>query len=320
MKMDNIVQCNDKPHNIDIITEVFESNMKQSIRMVHRFENVPNNSVYRVDTELRSYIFKIYKIGWPEEGKLLFIDKKLTEHGIPHAKIFVYNRDNAEFTNGYLIEECLPGTTADRLALSKNQTIDLFKKLGALVSHIHQIKLTGFGYIGSGVADWSKFSDFMYNTFDENTNNLLAQNLVKRAEIEAVWDEIYQRLKVCDKYPPVLCHTDLSTKNVLINEDSITLIDWDDAYSLCWVADIAHLTLWMKQEYGSNAEVYRAAFLDNYKTEHDLNDFYETEDLLHVRYGLENLNYFIGTPQYNSFKAILRDSLVKCGMKSDFLI
>jgi Ser/Thr protein kinase RdoA (MazF antagonist) len=294
--------------------------MKQSVKLVHRFENVTNNSVYRIETQLQSYIFKIYKSGWPEEGKLLFVDKKLTEHNIPHAKILFYNRENEEFTNGYLIEECLPGITADRLALSKNQTIELFKKLGALVSKIHQIKLTGYGYIGVGVADWSKFSEFMYNSFDENTNNLLTQNLAKRSEIETVWSEIYQRLKVCDKYPPVLCHTDLSTKNILVNEDNITLIDWDDAYSLCWVADIACLTLWMKQEYGSNAEVYRTAFLDNYKTEYDLNVFYETEDLLHVRYGLANLNYFIGTPQYDRSKAILMESLKKCGMKLECLL
>lgn len=320
MKMDNIVQCINKPYDIDIITKVFERNMKQSVRSVHRFENVTNNSVYRIDTELQSYIFKIYKSEWPEDGKLLFVDKKLTEHNIPHAKIFVYNRENAEFTNGYLIEECLPGTTADMLALSKNQTTQLFKKLGALVSQIHQIKLTRYGYIGGGIAEWSEFSEFMYNSFDENTNNLLSQNLAKHSEIEAIWGKIHQRLKVCDKYPPVLCHTDLSTKNVLIHEDSITLIDWDDAYSLCWVADIAHLTLWMKQEYGSNAEVYRTAFLDNYKTEYDKNVFYETEDFLHVRYGLENLNYFIGTPQYDSSKSILKESLEKCGMKLESLL
>jgi thiamine kinase-like enzyme len=153
-----------------------------------------------------------------------------------------------------------------------------------------------------------------------NTNNLLAQNLVKRAEIEAIWNQIYQRLKVCDQYPPVLCHTDLSTKNVLINEDNITLIDWDDAYSLCWVADIAHLTLWMKYEYGSNEEVYRSAFLDKYITEYDMNIFHETEDWLHVRYGLENLNYFIGTPQYDSCKVIQKDSLEKCGMRLEYLL
>ena len=75
----------------------------------------------------------------------------------------------------------------------------------------------------------------------------------------------------------------------------------------------------MKYEYGSNAEVYRTAFLDNYKSEYDMSILYETEDFLHVRYGIENLNYFIGTPQYDSCKVILKDSLNKCRMKMDLL-
>lgn len=302
-------------HDIDLITKVFEKNIKQSVCSVLKFENVSNNSVYKIDTKFQSYIFKIYRSDWPEDGKLLFVEKKLTEYSIPHAKIHVYSRENTDFTHGYLIEECLPGTTADRLGLSKIELIELFEKLGTLVSAIHKIKLTGYGYIGDeGIAAWPKFSEFMYNSFDECTNNLLSHNLVERVGLETIWNDIYQRLKACDTYPPVLCHTDLSAKNILVNEENITLIDWDDAYSLCWIADITCLTLWMKREYGSNAEVYRKAFLDNYKTEHDMDVFYDTEYLLHVRYGLDSLNSFIGTPQYDISKAILRESLEKCGM------
>jgi hypothetical protein len=44
--MENTVQYNDKAYDIDIITKVFERNMKQSVRSVHRIENVANNSVY----------------------------------------------------------------------------------------------------------------------------------------------------------------------------------------------------------------------------------------------------------------------------------
>lgn len=56
MNMDNIVQCINKTNDIDKITEVFEKNIKQRVCSVHRFENVTNNSVYRIDTELQSYI------------------------------------------------------------------------------------------------------------------------------------------------------------------------------------------------------------------------------------------------------------------------
>jgi hypothetical protein len=89
--MGSIEQCNDKSNDTDIITKVFERNIRQRVSSIHKFENVTNNSVYRIETELSSYIFKIYKCGWPEEGKLLFVEKKLTEYNIPHAKIFFYN-------------------------------------------------------------------------------------------------------------------------------------------------------------------------------------------------------------------------------------
>ncbi len=308
------MNCEQSDINEKII-KVSKKILNTEILSVCPFENITTNRVFKIITREKSYIFKIYKSGWPEDGKLLFVDKQLTEHGISHAKIIVYSRDNSDFPNGYLIEECLPGTTADILSLSKDETIALFKKLGALVSQIHQIKLEGYGYIGCGVAQWSTFSEFMYNSFEECTANLSSQNLLDGVELETLWEEIYQRLKVCDTYPSVLCHSDLSTKNLLVNSGEITLVDWDDSYSLCWMADIASLTLWMKREYGSDAEVYRKAFLDSYDTEYDKNAFYQVEDILHVRYGLDSLNYSIGTPLYDSVKVILKESLEKCGMK-----
>ena len=304
-------------YDIGTITSVFEKDMRQKARSVHQFENVENNSVYRIETDLQPYIFKIYRSGdWPEDGKLLLVDRLLTEHGIPHAKIFVYNRDKTSFPNGYLIEECLPGATADRLALSHDETIALFEKLGALVSRLHQIKMNGYGYTGSGIALWSTFSEFMYDSMGDGKANLLAHNITDEEELECLGQEIWKRLKICDKYPPVLCHTDLSTKNIIVNGDDVTLIDWDDVYSLCWVHDIAELTFWLKREYGNEAaKIYQKAFLDNYQTEYDMNDFYAVEDALHARIGLGSLNYFLDKPQADAIKRLLRESLEKCEMR-----
>ncbi|MCL2578068.1 MAG: hypothetical protein FWE27_08465 [Defluviitaleaceae bacterium] len=48
-------------NKIDKIRNVFEKDINQDIISVHRFEGVENNSVYRIETELKPYIFKIYK-------------------------------------------------------------------------------------------------------------------------------------------------------------------------------------------------------------------------------------------------------------------
>ena len=42
---------------------------------------------------------------------------------------------------------------------------------------------------------------------------------------------------------------------------------------------------------------------------------YELEDILHVWYGIDNLGFFIGKPEYENTKVLLRNSLKNCGMK-----
>ena len=74
--------------NIDLIIKTFENQMNKKVYSVHKFENVPNNRVFKIETESLPYIFKIYSSGWPENGKLPFVTRKLAEHKIPHAKIF----------------------------------------------------------------------------------------------------------------------------------------------------------------------------------------------------------------------------------------
>jgi len=303
-------------YDIDTIKHVFKENTNKNVCSIHQFENVENNSVYKIETESQSYIFKIYSnSNWPEDGKLLLVDRLLTEHEIPHAKIFVYNRDKVNFPNGYLIEECLPGVTADRVELSQEELVSVFQKLGALVSRLHKIKMTGYGYTGEGVALWSTFSEFMYDSMGDNKSNLLAHNITDEDELEYFGQEFWERLKICDKFPPVLCHTDLSTKNILIHNGDIALIDWDDVYSTPWVNDVAELTFWLKREYGDESEIYRKAFLDTYQTEYNLSDFYNVEPVLHARIGLSGLNYFIGKPQEQMIKQLIKESLEKCGMR-----
>jgi len=298
------------------IIRVFENDIKKPARSIHQFENVENNIVYKIETDSQPYIFKIYNnSNWPEDGKLLLVDKLLTAHGIPHAKILIYNRDTDIFPNGYLIEECLPGATADRLNLSKNELISVFQKLGALVSRLHKIKMTGYGYTGTGMALWSTYSEFMYDSINDNKGNLLAHKITDEEELECIGQEFWERMKVCDKYPPVLCHTDLSTKNIIVHNGDITLIDWDDVYSLPWIHDIAELTFWLKREYGDESEIYRNAFFDRYEHEHNIKDFYEIEPVLHARIGLGGLNHFIGKPQEQKIKNLIKESLEKSGMR-----
>ncbi len=302
--------------NIGLIKKTFEDQMHKKACSIYQFENIFNNYVFKVETETKPYIFKVYaKRDWPENGKLPFVSRKLSEYNIPHAELLVFNREDEIFPNGYLIEECLPGTTADRLALSQDETFKLYEKLAVLISRVHQIKLTGYGYTGNGIAKYTTFSEFMYDVLKDNTSNLTTNGLIETMELSEINKAIYARLKCCDVFPSILCHGDLSTKNILVDSNDIMLIDWDDVQSLCWMADIARLTLWMKLNYDSNiADTCRKAFLDNYETEYDKSAFFEIEDTLHVWYGLDYLTFFAGTNMEKKIKLLLQDSRRKCGI------
>lgn len=308
-------------YNVDIIKETFESQMNETVKFIHKIENVLNNQVFKIETESERYILKIYSSSdWPEDGKLPFVTRKLDEYKIPHAKLFVFNRDDNNFPNGYLIEECLPGITADKLMMSGDETMILYEKLAVFVSRVHQIRLNNFGYTGCGEAMWTTFSEFIYDMFNDGTSNLRANNLICASTLETIRQELYKRLTICDQFPSVLCHGDLSTKNIIVHSDEIVLIDWDDTQSLCWMADIARLTFWMKLNYdGETADAYRRVFLDRYQTEYDKNIFYKVEDALHVWYGLDYLNFSARNPQYQyqyeDVKAILQNSLKLCNIE-----
>lgn len=155
--------------------------------------------------------------------------------------------------------------------------------------------------------------------FNDCTSTLREQNIIDALKLDTIRKNLYDKLKGCDRYPPVICHGDLSTKNIIVNSDEIVLIDWDDVQSLCWMADIARLTFWMKLNYNiKSADAYRKAFFDCYETEYNKSGFDELENALHVWYGLDYLNFSVGTPnyhyQYETVKVIFQEALTNCGI------
>lgn len=290
-------------------------NLQLIPRAQMNFQTRFNNRVFKVETASQAFLFKIFNSGWPEDGKLPFVDHVLTRHQIPHAKIYYYTHEDKNFPNGYLLEEYLPGTSADRLPMSDEETLALFRKLAGLVSQVHQIHMKGYGYTGSGEAEYTTFSEFMHDVLKDNAETLVNNGFISDKDLMEVNEAIYERLKACDLYPSVLCHGDLSIKNILVHSNEITLIDWDDAHSLCWVADLARLTFWMKLHYSADyAAACRRAFLENYQAPQDMHAFNKIEETLHVWHGFDFLTFFTEGPECEKVKRLLKDARIECGI------
>lgn len=252
---------------INHIRKKVEELLNEKVDYINKIENVPNNSVYKVFVKNKPYIFKIYKQRtWPEEGKLIFVNKKLIENNIGCAKIIAFDRNDSYFHTGFLLEECLPGENADHIVFDPK----------------------------SGKGFYKKFA------FDKNS--LLE---IKKMVID--------RLRLCESLPSVLCHGDLSTKNVMIDEHGdLTLIDWDDAMSYNWIADISRMTYWMKIKYNDyEYELYRNTFMEHYSTERTKSDINVFENIFHVWIGLDYLNYFANTPQYEDTMTHFKEAMEK---------
>lgn len=291
-----------------------EEILDAKVDYIEKFENVLNNSVYKILVKNKLYIFKIYKLrDWPEDGKLLFINNKLFENKIGCAKIIAFDRNDSYFENGFLIEECLPGKTADKFNFTLEQKKEFYIKFARLVSEVHKIRITNYGYIGSGIGCYDSLPEFFIDVFDELSKNLINHNLFEKNTLEIIKEKFVEKVKLCDSFPSVLCHGDLSTKNVIIDEyGDLKLIDWDDAISYSWPADLARLTSWMKLNYNADEfEVIRSTFLENYSTKDSKSIFYDFEDTFHIYFELDYMNFYIGTPQYEIAKKYFLEAVEK---------
>ena len=282
-----------------LIKKVFERDINKTVVSIKRCKNVVFNinSVFIVETEDSSYVIKLYNsVDYPEKDKALFVSGKLTEIDIPHAKIFSYTRNDEDFPNGYIINEYLHGTSADRLYLTREETSDIYSKLALQLSKTHKIKFTKCGFIFNGIPESVSFTTHLDTFFIYGNNNI--KHVYKENELNEIKRILVNKLKPCDDIQPCLCHLDIQLKNLIVDGENITLIDWDDARAFPAVVDIARLTLMIELAYDNdvvenadNVKIYKKAFFRNYASDDWLKLYNNHELALHVWHGLILLNF-----------------------------
>ena len=274
---------------------------------IRKIENETNNSVYPFTVAGEQYFLKLYRSkDWPEEGKIPFVYRSLSQKGISHAELIAYCRENAASSNGYLIEHGIPGTAADKMQLDREQEIMLYVKLAGLVSSVHEVRIENYGYIGNGIANYDSMTDFFEDEFDGFNDKL--KDIVSETQLKKLRVKVLNVMRDFENLPSVLCHGDLSKKNVIVRDgkalskgndvmqssEEITLIDWDDAMALNWMADVSRLTLWMKQSYHEQEyELFRNVFLKHYRTSYRKDEFDVFENAYHVYSALDSLIFSV---------------------------
>ena len=147
-----------------------------------------------------------------------------------------------------MIEQKIKGVTADKVCFTQEEEAAFYKKLAVLVSAFHSIPLKGFGYIGDGLGGGEEsMGAFFDGEFDERVESLEEKGVYTADELRNMKDILMNTFRRFDDLPSVLCHGDLSKKNVMVQDSgALVLIDWDDAMGYNWMADISRFTFWLK--------------------------------------------------------------------------
>jgi len=283
---------------IEKVKELVRTHLGWEAENMRPAGEVTNNRVFTFESGEKSYIFKFYKSKyWPEDGKLPYIVSKLTENDISCAGIEVFTRENPDFPAGYLIEERISGISGDKAELDADKEEALYRKLAVFMSRVHRISLSGFGYICDGNPCYESMCGFFEDEFEERGETLIENGVFTEDDISALSEKFLGTLKEFDNLPPVLCHGDLSRKNIMLRDDgNIALIDWDDAMAYCWMADVSRFTFWLRLNYTEeNSQRFRAAFLESYETDCRKDDFNIFERNFHIYICLDFLAYYLKT-------------------------
>ncbi len=278
----------------ETIEHIIERQFGCSADEIGAIENVTNNYVYPVTAAGKQYFLKLYRSkDWPEEGKIPFVYRCLSQNKIPHAELVAYRRDDETYPNGYLIERKIQGTAAGKIQLDTEQETGLYAKLAELVSSVHEIRINNYGYIGSGVGCYGSIIDFFEDEFDRFEDAL--KDTISEIQLKKLKEKFLGIMHDFEDLPSILCHGDLSKKNVMMQDNGeISLIDWDDAMALNWMADVSRLTFWMKQSYsGQEYALFRNTFLEHYRTSDRKAEFDVFESTYHLYSALDSLVFSI---------------------------
>lgn len=287
----------------DAVKAAAESVVGAQARVEGRLDFGNVNGVYKLSAGGRAYALKVFRHpDWPEPGKLAWLESKLAESAVPHARLIHYTREPEHFPHGFSLSEFVEGENC-KAAVGRGRLTPAayFELAGALLKQVHSVGLPLYGYIGG---DGGRYEDFVGWLLDCDVKDSLRWVDDGTRPVETLYPLIERKVSVLRRYEsrfePALVHGDCNPKNgVLTPGGGLVLVDWDEAVGGFWVKDYAGLTYWysyMRKDGGEpgdvGAEEARASFFRGYgEPGFDDDELREIERALHVSMAAGEMSY-----------------------------
>lgn len=278
-----------------------ESVLGAEARVAGRLDFGNVNEVFKVESGGRAYVLKVFRhAGWPEAGKLPWVESQLARFGVPHPRMIHYTRDATHFPHGFSVCEFVAGENCKGLVREGRLAPSAFcERAASLLRRVHEISVPRFGYLGDGRGMYDDFTGWLLSreVFDNlrkvDDGSSLEETLRPRFENEV--EPVLRRYE--SRFTPVLVHGDCTPKNGLLDtEGRLVFVDWDEAFAGVPVWDYASLTYWyaytLKGRGVRDACGLREAFLRGYgETGFDPEELRELERALHATMAAGELSY-----------------------------
>jgi len=263
------------------------------------FGNV--NEVFRVESSGRAYVLKVFRYaGWPEPGKLLWVESQLTRRGVPHARMIHYTRDSSIFPHGFSVCEFVEGENCKGAIREARLTPEAFcERAARLLKSVHAISAPRYGCLGACEGMREDFAGRLLarevfdnlRKVDDGTSPAETLRPFFEREVEPALRRYESR------FAPVLVHGDCTPKNALLDsEGRLVFVDWDEAFAGVAAWDYAGLTYWysytLKGGGPRRADEFREAFFRGYgETGFERGELREVERALHAAQAAGSLSY-----------------------------
>lgn len=247
------------------IIKATEDDLNIHVIEAKKLEGGEFNYSYKIKTSDKMLIARVFRErNSPEDGKLEWIEEKLTEYNIPHAKTLFLTREDKYFPYGYMVQEFIEGMSGSEAIMEGYISFEeFFNQFVTTIQKVHNISVDRLGKIPSWAGKVGTFYEAGIAEYHKIHERLKSLKDIDDSIHQTVLEKVKKLKKYVSMYKTVLLHGDPGADNAILKEDGeMILIDWDNSVIGSWIEEYAGMT-------------FRGAYLWRYKTDEERNNMLE---------------------------------------------